>query len=77
MAVLATAVLFATLHPISTFVQWPCFVSTGTWMDPSQIWIHRGIDSDARGIQSDPVLVPGVIDEGDTSFAATRHLCAT
>ncbi len=30
MAVLATAVLFATLHPISTFVQWLCFVSTGT-----------------------------------------------
>src|SRR5713226_3890296 len=26
----ATAVLFATLHPISTFVQWLCFVSTGT-----------------------------------------------
>ena len=25
----ATAVLFATLHPISTFVQWLCFVSTG------------------------------------------------
>jgi membrane protease YdiL (CAAX protease family) len=30
MAVLATAVLFATLHPISTFVQGLCFVSTGT-----------------------------------------------
>ncbi len=30
MAVLATAILFATLHPISTFVQWLCFVSTGT-----------------------------------------------
>ena len=26
----ATAVLFATLHPISTFVQWFCFVTTGT-----------------------------------------------
>ena len=26
----ATAVLFATLHPISTFVQWLCFVTTGT-----------------------------------------------
>src|SRR5713101_2004374 len=26
----ATAVLFATLPPISTFVQWLCFVSTGT-----------------------------------------------
>ena len=26
----ATAVLFATLHPISTFVQWICFVATGT-----------------------------------------------
>jgi membrane protease YdiL (CAAX protease family) len=25
----ATAVLFATLHPISTFVQWLCFVTTG------------------------------------------------
>jgi membrane protease YdiL (CAAX protease family) len=25
-----TAVLFATLHPISTFVQWLCFVTTGT-----------------------------------------------
>src|SRR6266852_1461599 len=25
----ATAVLFATLHPISTFVQWFCFVTTG------------------------------------------------
>ncbi len=30
MAVLATAILFATLHPISTFLQWLCFVSTGT-----------------------------------------------
>ncbi len=29
-AVLATAVLFATLHPISTFVQWLCFLATGT-----------------------------------------------
>lgn len=26
----ATAVLFATLHPISTFVQWICFVATAT-----------------------------------------------
>ncbi len=26
----ATAVLFATLHPTSTFVQWLCFASTGT-----------------------------------------------
>src|SRR5712664_2319670 len=26
----ATAVLFATLHPISTFAQWFCFVTTGT-----------------------------------------------
>jgi membrane protease YdiL (CAAX protease family) len=26
----ATAVLFATLHPISTFAQWICFVTTGT-----------------------------------------------
>jgi membrane protease YdiL (CAAX protease family) len=26
----ATAVLFATLHPVSTFVQWICFVATGT-----------------------------------------------
>jgi membrane protease YdiL (CAAX protease family) len=26
----ATAVLFATLHPISTFAQWICFVITGT-----------------------------------------------
>jgi membrane protease YdiL (CAAX protease family) len=26
----ATAVLFATLHPLSTFVQWICFVATGT-----------------------------------------------
>ena len=26
----ATAVLFATLHPISTFVQWLCFVTTGS-----------------------------------------------
>ena len=25
-----TAVLFATLHPISTFVQWLCFVTTGS-----------------------------------------------
>src|SRR5260370_4288657 len=30
MAVLATAILFATLHPISTFAQWFCFVTTGT-----------------------------------------------
>src|SRR5712664_3592593 len=29
-ALLATAVLFATLHPISTFVQWLCFLATGT-----------------------------------------------
>lgn len=29
-AVLATAVLFATLHPISTFVQWLCVLATGT-----------------------------------------------
>jgi membrane protease YdiL (CAAX protease family) len=29
-AVLATAVLFATLHPISTFMQWLCFLATGT-----------------------------------------------
>lgn len=28
--VAATAVLFATLHPINTFVQWICFVVTGT-----------------------------------------------
>jgi membrane protease YdiL (CAAX protease family) len=27
--VAATAVLFATLHPISTFVQWLCFMTTG------------------------------------------------
>jgi hypothetical protein len=33
------------------------------WMDPSQIGIHRGIDSDARGIQCDSVLVPGVVDD--------------
>src|SRR5216684_7863765 len=26
----ATAALFATLHPISTFVQWLCFLATGT-----------------------------------------------
>jgi len=26
----ATAVLFATLHPIGTFAQWLCFVTTGT-----------------------------------------------
>jgi membrane protease YdiL (CAAX protease family) len=26
----ATAILFATLHPITTFVQWLCFVTTGT-----------------------------------------------
>jgi len=26
----AAAVLFATLHPVSTFVQWFCFVTTGT-----------------------------------------------
>src|SRR6266436_625404 len=26
----ATAVLFATLHPITTFVQWLCFLATGT-----------------------------------------------
>jgi membrane protease YdiL (CAAX protease family) len=26
----ATAVVFATLHPISTFVQWICFAATGT-----------------------------------------------
>lgn len=26
----ATAALFATLHPISTFVQWLCFLTTGT-----------------------------------------------
>ena len=25
----AAAVLFATLHPVSTFVQWFCFVTTG------------------------------------------------
>ena len=29
-SIAATAVLFATLHPISTFVQWLCFVTTGT-----------------------------------------------
>ncbi len=28
--VAATAVLFATLHPITTFVQWLCFLATGT-----------------------------------------------
>jgi membrane protease YdiL (CAAX protease family) len=28
--IVATAVLFATLHPISTFVQWLCFVTTGS-----------------------------------------------
>jgi hypothetical protein len=33
------------------------------WMDPSQIGIHRGIDSDARGIQCDSVLVPEVVDD--------------
>ena len=33
------------------------------WMDSSQIGIHRGIDSDARGIQCDSVLVPGVVDD--------------
>jgi membrane protease YdiL (CAAX protease family) len=26
----AAAVLFATLHPFTTFVQWICFVATGT-----------------------------------------------
>ncbi len=30
MGIAATAVLFATLHPISTFAQWLCFVGTGT-----------------------------------------------
>ncbi len=29
-AILATAALFATLHPVSTFVQWFCFLATGT-----------------------------------------------
>jgi membrane protease YdiL (CAAX protease family) len=29
LGIAATAVLFATLHPISTFVQWLCFVTTG------------------------------------------------
>src|SRR5207253_2137804 len=29
-AFLATAALFATLHPITTFVQWLCFLGTGT-----------------------------------------------
>lgn len=28
-AILVTAALFATLHPISSFVQWLCFVATG------------------------------------------------
>ncbi len=30
LAVLAAALLFATLHPIRTFMQWFCFVATGT-----------------------------------------------
>ncbi len=29
-AILVTAVLFAALHPVSSFVQWLCFVATGT-----------------------------------------------
>jgi len=30
-------------------------------MDPSQIVIHRGIDSDARDIQCDSVLLPSLV----------------
>jgi membrane protease YdiL (CAAX protease family) len=30
LAILATSVLFATLHPVNAFVQWFCFVATGT-----------------------------------------------
>jgi len=32
------------------------------WVDPSQIGIHRGIDSDARDIQCHFVLVPSFVD---------------
>jgi len=33
------------------------------WMDPSQVGVYRGIDSDARDIQCDSVLEPGVVDD--------------
>jgi len=33
------------------------------WMDPSQIGVHRGIDSHAHDIQCDSVLVPRVVGE--------------
>lgn len=35
-------------------------------MDPSQIGIHRGIDSDAHDMQWDSVLVPGVVDDKES-----------
>ncbi len=39
------------------------------WMDPSQIGIHRGIDSDARDVQCDSVLVPIFVnDRGGPAF---------
>ena len=33
------------------------------WMDPNQIGLYRGIDSDARDIQCDSVLVPSLVDD--------------
>jgi len=39
------------------------------WMDPSQIGLHRGIDSDARDIHCDSILVPIFVnDRGGPAF---------
>jgi hypothetical protein len=55
------------------------------WVDPSQIGVYHGIDSDARDIQCDSVLVPVFVDCRSgralvqmsprfASFATTRSL---
>ena len=44
------------------------------WLDPSQIGFYRNISPDARGIQSDPVLVPVVLDDSGSLNLSRRVL---
>lgn len=71
-----TAVLFATLHPIRTFVQWLCFVTTGTAFG----WIRvKSISTATSALMHavynlDPVLVPVILDDSGSLNLSRRVL---
>ena len=66
-AVISTAAVFATFHPITTLVQWLCFLTTGTAFG----WIRVKSGSTTASalmhdIQCDFVFVPSFVDRWGT-----------